>query len=523
MQLLESFTVRLKVKVSIRIYDFDKGTTAVKIQQGFRFWLPGLLVAVFLFLLTAIDLACAQGQTKQTNSQLQQELKKAERERAAIENRIRLLQARLERSERSKQQSDGTTLQQPGESPKPNQAIAPRITQPSSGATDIVTSRLMDKGKRRLVQLSDFKLIGGWRVPQAWQNQKSTAFSMGGISIESLGDENSFWISHHVHLGGAQRLTGGQPGKGDLKDWPLLKTSDFINVTKPHDGLFGAKISGVHWDPKSDRLWVSGRSHYAVPPHMGAWLVACRRSKDGQRWEHSGPFGVNDTTMQRNGGGFCRISPQFAAKYLEGRTLGLACGGYESGQGSSLGPTLTATFLSPDRVAKGVGLLGFGWNCDETKREYRFPDYSIKSLGWGINPKGGRGYWAAEETMGGPAWVETDEVQGLCYFVREGVGELIYALQRENFTTKSKSRLYRYSLDDLAEVAVGNRQPHEIHGSFEEYRAQGITQDLPGIPRGACFDSTTGRLFVFLKYSWKKGRESYPAIAVFKVAGNPLR
>ena len=492
-------------------------------------------IFVFVFFIASVVLTpnsvWAQANPNDRHNELRQELRTAERHLAILgsgypnrekfENRVKELRAKLEKYGNGNQ-----SLNTPRQ-----QANSKNISRPSKQASNVLpeTGRLpekqipVEKDHRRLVQLSDLKLIGGWRIPAAWQHGKSTAFSMGGISIETLGEKNSFWISHHVHLGGVLRLTGGDPGEGDLKDWPLLVASDYIDVAKPHDRLFGAKISAVHWDPKFKRLWVSGRSHYAVPPHLGPWLVACERSSDGSDWKHAGPYSVKGTTMQRNGGGFCRISPQFASKYLAGRRLGLACGGYESGQGSSLGPTLTATFLSHEKVGQGISLLGFGWNCDETKREFRFPDYKIKSLGWGIDPKNGRGYWAAEEAMGGPAWVETDEVQGLCYFVREGVGELIYALQTQNFTKKSTSRLYRYSLNDLAEVAVGNRQPHEIHASFEEYYVEGTTKDLPGVPRGACFDSSSGRLFVFLKYSWKKGREFMPAIAVFKVAGNPLR
>lgn len=369
---------------------------------------------------------------------------------------------------------------------------------------------------RRRIAVSDLKLIGGWRIPAAIQSGKSSAFSLGGLCIESLGETNRFWITHHDHLSGVQSLSGGAMGTGDQLNWPLLTADQYISVSSEYGGLQGAGPRGLHYDAERDLLFVSGRSHYAVPPYMGPWLVAIRGVGHGSNDpnpEFLGPWSVDGTTMQQNGGGFCQIGEEFADQYLDGRTLGLACGGYESGQGCSLGPTLTATYPDIPNISRGKVLLKFGWNVGANERERRFPDYEVDSLDWAIPPADGVGYWHAERISGGPAWVETSEVQGLVYFVSEGVGEVIYRLQNAHFTRKTKTRMYVYSLDDLARVATAERRPSQIHGKFEEFDVPGVV----GKPMGACFDRDSGRLFVFMEQTWKLGVETMPSIAVFVV------
>jgi hypothetical protein len=217
------------------------------------------------------------------------------------------------------------------------------------------------------------------------------------------------------------------------------------------------------------------------------------------------------------GGGFVDVPKWFADEYFDGNDFGVGLGGYRSGQGSPAGPSL-AVIARPAEgqpvIEGGKVLLHFPWGGDATQREQRPADYT-KPL-FGPAADGDLGYWQADEVVGGPIWIDTDEAHGLCYLSIQGIGEIEYSLQKPTFSNERRIRLYVYDPADLARVARNELLPHEVRGRFYEWEPPWGWDVASGAwPGGMHWDGT--RLYVAYQ---KSGAEQYdrpPVIAVYEL------
>lgn len=355
----------------------------------------------------------------------------------------------------------------------------------------------LEAGQRAVLKASQLRRVGGWRVDPDVRNGKSMAYSEGGIDIY----DGHLWLSHHAHLDAVAKfeIPETMDAEGDLSTWPLLKATDYIASEWRVHG--GAVTMGVH-QLDAQTLFVSARSGYATPPTSEPWLQ--RFDLRSRQW--LAPVKPKGAQIQHHAGGFCRIPKWFADKHFGGRTVGLCAGGYESGQGSSMGPALTA--VDRETLTDGLLLLSYPWAADKAKRERRPADYERGGLGWAIEPDGDVGYWSVESQHGGGAWVDTGKYHGLLYFIRQGRGRLEYKLQTECFSRDRLSRLYIYDPADLARVAAEQLEPFEVRGTVTDWHE-------PGVARGATWDGE--HLYVFQEGTWKPGVERYPSIHVFEV------
>lgn len=355
----------------------------------------------------------------------------------------------------------------------------------------------LEAGQRMLLQASQLRRVGGWRVPPDVHSGKSMAYSEGGIDV----CDGHLWLSHHAHLDAVAKfkIPDGVGTSDDINEWPLLEAVDFVRSDWQVQG--GAKTMGVQ-QTDARTLLVSARSGYATPPSSGPWLQ--RFDLQERRWLD--PLKPKGAKIQHHAGGFCRVPQWFADKHFGGRTVGLCVGGYESGQGSSMGPALAV--VDPETFTDGVTLLSYPWAGEKHQREQRPPDYDPSALGWAIEPDADTGYWSAETQRGGGAWVDTGKYHGLVYFIRQGRGPLDYKLQTECFSRDRVSRVYIYDPADLARVVAGELEPHEPRGTVSPWSE-------PGVARGATWNGE--RLYVFHEGTWSGNVESYPSIHVFEV------
>jgi len=352
-------------------------------------------------------------------------------------------------------------------------------------------------GPRALLEASQLRRVGGWRVDPDVRSGKSMAYSEGGIDFF----DGQLWLSHHAHLDAVGRFKIPETmGTGDdVNAWPLLKATDYVVSEWRVQG--GANTMGVH-QLDARTLLVSARSGYATPPTSDPWLQ--RFDLTSRRWLP--PLKPRQARIQHHAGGFCRVPRWFADEHFGGRTVGLCAGGYESGQGSSMGPALTV--VDRETLTDGLCLLSYPWAGPKEKRERRPADYDPSGLGWALAPDGDVGYWSVESQRGGGAWIDTGTCHGLVYFIRQGRGRLEYKLQTECFSRDRLSRLYIYDPADLAKVAAGELEPFEVSGTVTDW-------EEPGVARGATWDGK--RLYVFQEATWKSGVERYPSIHVFEV------
>ena len=189
------------------------------------------------------------------------------------------------------------------------------------------------------------------------------------------------------------------------------------------------------------------------------------------------PLNAAPLKMQRVGGGFCAIPAWFADQYTGGRRLGVGCGGYLSGQASSLGPTLAAASLQGGRL-DSLKLMEFAWtSASKSHRERRPGDYQdyrkhVFQPKWMVpSDPGGEGYWFTSRIGGNPAWIDEPHVHGHMVFVRQGYGDFWYRSQGqrgwENFTKTNRNMVYVYDPKQFAEVAQKQRPVWAVRGQYD--------------------------------------------------------
>ena len=364
---------------------------------------------------------------------------------------------------------------------------------------------------KKLPTPENLTLVGGWIVPHAAIEGQTTSFAAPTFSTYVLGGKRYFWHGLHGSTGLIMRFQAPAMGTGTAESWPELEES---RITCRPYGEVTAQVaycglSGFYFDPEKDRLWVSGRSSYSTISYQGPWLVTVDKAASLQPIVNKAVRPTH-ATIQGNGGGFVRIPKGFADQYLGGRELGLARGGYESGQESLAGPSLTAISLSGSKFNGVIGIRYGDFAGPKSQRERRPGDYNLRprdatprdtpGIDWAFEPEGDSSVWFAEGVKGNPAWISNASIEGLCFLVYRGVGDIYYKkfdmLQPEGFSYTGKTSLYTYSPKDIAKVASGQMRPHEIHGHFVDWESGTV----PGIPRSMQYDPQTNHLFV--EYQW---------------------
>ncbi len=223
-----------------------------------------------------------------------------------------------------------------------------------------------DPLSKAVLTAADFELIGGWRVPAATRqpDDRSLAWGNGGLAVRLDGAAWRFYTTHHNHLGGPiQELIAAEPPGAvttQVTAWPLLQVGEYLGdlyriVREAHPDTAQPECTGVFLDGK--RIITTGRAAYAVPPPEGPFLGV-----DGKA------CGVDGGSPQLLGGGLCDIPRWFADQFLEGKSLGVGLGGYCSGQGSSVGPSLFACARELSESTPSKPLLQFGALGTTTRR-----------------------------------------------------------------------------------------------------------------------------------------------------------
>jgi hypothetical protein len=300
--------------------------------------------------------------------------------------------------------------------------------------------------------------------------------------------------------------------------WPnLTLTSTVINdfyqgVLSLEDFALNMASYGMLYDQANDRLWTSASVNYAPTNYSGPWLVSIDGASTGSPTINS-PVLPTNATMQGNGGGLVWLPGAFATDHLSGKTLGLASGCYLSGDGSLAGPSLTAIASDKSSVSGTICLRYTAFSGPENQREHRAGDYDLtpesavvppdELIDWGYPPVDGVGTMFASNIRGNPAWIQNDILDGLCFIVRRGTGDIWYKKfgfgQTENFAFAWKDAFYAYDPADLASVASGSVNPYDIHATYTDF-------DLPstfnpiyptgGAPRAMQYDPTSNLLYM---------------------------
>ncbi|WP_149499017.1 hypothetical protein [Roseiconus lacunae] len=364
---------------------------------------------------------------------------------------------------------------------------------------------------KRTLRPKDLKFYGGYRIPAAWIGNKSTAFSRGGLTGRwNESGELQLFLAHHATANAVAELTApADLGEGtDANRWP--EAIHVRNLTGVYDELREldgrCQVHGVHVEPDRNRLWVSGRSIYNTTYNKHNWLVGITLAPTPQVERAVNP----QVPMQPFGGGFVDI-PRSFSPLVGGNVIGLAKGGYESGQGSATSPTLAAFGSAPTKV-----LMYCKWQAPAELREKRDSNYRVRSLAWQPEPANGTGYWGVDRVMD-TAWIDNDELSAFIAIVLQPAGDVVYRLQGDVFCKDVQYVVYVYPTSWLVDVAAGKRSPDSLRGqrfSFEELRVIG------GRPKGVWYDKEKNQLHIVMTQAWRMHSEKGVAVAVYDILRN---
>lgn len=361
---------------------------------------------------------------------------------------------------------------------------------------------------------------GGYRLPETWYEGKSIAFMAGGLTGRNEQDGTlRLWTPHHANhmhlcefIAPTGRSTDMSPNTGPnwtydpVANWPVATLQRMIlDVYQEMFELDGAmQLYGTHWSPERNRLFASGRSWYNTTFDKPNWLASLDVSVDPPVLE---PLITPNVPQQPFGGGFVTIPQDFADAYCGGNIIGLAKGGYESGQGSATSPTCAAWGNSPTKVLQYSAA-----NAPKEQQERRDGNYDGRGVGWQPLAEGDVGYWGVARVTAS-AWVKTADVSALAVIVMQPTGVMSYELQGAVFSNTHQWRMYIYDPTQLAEVATGAREPWNVRGQW---------YPLPNMPRGwnkpfgMWWDSERQVLSIMDTNAWwSGGSETYPLIYEF--------
>jgi hypothetical protein len=283
------------------------------------------------------------------------------------------------------------------------------------------------------VPTAERTLLGGWRIAQE--------FARGAIAIDF--SRMRLWMVGHTQR--SEVLAYDLPSMGtgtDSDAWPRVDPVEVIPGFWPQipgDGALTYANGLCFWQGK---VWAAPRAQYAAGGDAAGGPLALY-AEDGDTIQ---------TTLPR------QVFSGFVKRGPETEPL-IGCGGYESGQGSSSGPSLA--------TLDGTILLQYGWpalpgdNLEHwNDRAPRDTNYSVDVDSWvGWNPRtvDGQleGRWASDRINAGGLVLP----EGVTYWPYMGTGRLDYTLQSPGFAEIGATRTYEYTLDPSFRVSTFQIRP----------------------------------------------------------------
>lgn len=230
----------------------------------------------------------------------------------------------------------------------------------------------------------------------------------------------------------------GAMGTGsDSSTWPLLAISQVIEPwwdANVHGGPYGLAM-------QNGQLICCPRVFYDMTPPATLTLF----SRNG---------------MQQS----VNVPRQQFAGFVKGHgSLELGGGGYESGQGTSLGPTLAT--LAGNKL---IGSYGGTWE-GRCPRPANYWPHDGKDSWVCLAPRNGEGRWACDRIWGGGI----RHTSGIYYWAWMGTGDLNYARQNECFAASGFDKCYRYRFDPVTYALLGWKE----ETSMGKVQGQDISPD----------------------------------------------
>jgi hypothetical protein len=374
--------------------------------------------------------------------------------------------------------------------------------------------------ERAVLTQADFEYLGAFALPREACG-RSTAFGASGLALRhGAGGKLQFFTGSHRH-GGDAIYEFDFPGFGkDATKYPQAKILKEYGVEiyggfkKIKKGKETGQTHGITFDERRSRFYFSYGSWYNVPddnePSLGY-----AQFQDDKITEQVGPWRADAKVAnnQRIRGGTVILPDWFATNYTDGRRLAVGFGGYYSGVSAcSRGPFLAAA-KEPNDSDTELDVLPL---INHTEKNWGERDTDYKSeVDWSPNPKNGVGFWGLyDEIFGACVWIDLPDKHGLLYASNMGHGRVWYEVS-ERWAERLEIWWWIYNPKDLADVALGKKQPHEPRPKFWKVDYQ-PRQHRPE-NTGLAFDPETRTLFVIAQQTMKDGLEYFPVVHGYRI------
>ncbi len=328
-------------------------------------------------------------------------------------------------------------------------------------------------------------LLGGWRIAEE--------FARGAIAIDFA--RMKLWM-----VG-----SSGQPNSVLEYDLPAMGTGPDIAAWPRVDpvqripGWWNPNVEGycnglVFWRGK---VWASPRVFYDTVNGGGTPLTIY--AQDGETMAFP-------TLVRQKFSGFVKRGP--------GLDPLIGCGGYESGQGSTSGPSL-ATLTEQQLIgyqwpaepgpvqANGKPL---NWDLRAPREPNYFPSHGDGWVAWDPRTINGtlEGRWASDHIFGGGLVLPG----GITYWAWMGTGEMNYGWQSyPSFCAPGMGRTYKYRYDPATYQLID----YVIQPQFESGMNPGAFNTVLGQELGP-----DGKVYLNHGYQWQGGAYiTDPALKVF--------
>ena len=377
-------------------------------------------------------------------------------------------------------------------------------------------------GGRKVLTFEDFEYVGSFKAPRTVGKARG-AFSESGLALRPTADGTQRMFMNYTHPTQVlfeieiPPLAKAEEGKHTgLKTAEVRKVWGSLGIPKAGEQAIHPN-GGFVWIEARQMLvwtWYHGYKTGKAPPVLGA----TRLSADG-KMTHYGPWRISSPSglYKSYWGGVVALPRAFADQYTGGRTLALGFGGYYSiCAPASRGPALGA-IAEPDPAKATVAVTEMLCHPGKSPAP-RDGDYFNANCGyWGDQPESPeKGAWTYDDWCRAGAFIDAPAGHAYIAFVRLGTGRMGYDFGRITSAGTSQ-HWYFYDPIDLGEAAMGRKKPWQIvPASMAKLR-----YPLGRTVTGACYDAKARRLYLCVTWAYPNGRESYPAIHVYRVRQAP--
>jgi hypothetical protein len=284
-----------------------------------------------------------------------------------------------------------------------------------------------------------------------------------------------------------------------IRDWGAVTVGTYNGeVCDPN--------SGVYYNNSDSLLyWTHNNAYCGFCNKTWPILTVTRLHADLTNENIATFWQPNDSMYKAFWSGVTPIDSQYAAQNTGGRKLLIGFGGYYSlTQPASRGPALSAINLYTNQNdSSDFDAVNGMYYRDGTEFVPRMGDYVSQPFwnsGW-INKL--RGAWGYNDESWSAVFIKNYRGKsGVIFFCNQQYNRIGYDFGGQSIVYDRRDMWYFYNIDTVAAAFRGDRSFYNVpYSTFRNMRVPGtiISSDSTrtnGKYIGACFDSTTGRLYL---------------------------